>query len=592
MAMADSCSPARSPPKRLRFDRYLLDLDRGCLLSGEAEIMLRPKTFAVLHYLVENPERLVSKNELFATVWPKLNVTDDALVQSIGELRKALGDDGTRLIKTVPRRGYRFESEVSIDEPSADSPSKSSVRSNTSASKFMPPAAGSRGRLLTGSVFASLLAILVLWIGVAIGWNFLVSFAVNDNSATLTSDLGPRPAVAILPLVNQNNDKAREYFSDGLTQDLINALGRFPELTVMSWNAVLPYKEKPKSPKEIAHDLAVRYQVEGSVRQNGDRLGVIAQLVDTRGRVLWSDGFDEPLANIFLLQDKITAQIAGALAIQVGQIEQRRAFTKPTENLKAYDYVLRARPALRRPTRAGIAQARTLLKNAIEIDPSYAAAYTAFAETYYVATSMGWAESPAMYLNRAKEMATKALSLSDSEVRAHVILGRIHIFHRQYEQAMAEMDRAIAINPNDAHALAGRGNVLMWQGQTDAAIAALELAERIDPKLSAIDRFALSLAYYLKGRYLASIEQAQLNLRTTEDANFSRIVLAAAYAQMGRGTDVARVVKMIQITDPTFDPHVFGSKFLNPTDLEHLRDGLRKAGLYDSEAGSPLAADH
>jgi adenylate cyclase len=147
------------------------------------------------------------------------------------------------------------------------------------------------------------------------------------------------------------------------------------------------------------------------------------------------------------------------------------------------------------------------------------------------------------------------------------------------------MDRAIAVNPNDAHALAGRGNILMWLGETDAAIKALEQAQRIDPELNAIDRFALSLAYYLKGRYEASIEQAGANLRKTEGANFSRIVLAAAYAQLSRSEEARSAVTMILRTDPTFDPQSFGTKFLNPIDLERLRDGMRKAGL------APPAAD-
>jgi tetratricopeptide (TPR) repeat protein len=182
-------------------------------------------------------------------------------------------------------------------------------------------------------------------------------------------------------------------------------------------------------------------------------------------------------------------------------------------------------------------------------------------------------------------MATTALSHNDSEVRAHVILGRIHIFHHRYEQARAEIDRAMAINPNDAHGLAGRGNILMWLGQTDAAIAALELAQRIDPELNAIDRNALSLAYYLKRRYDAAIEQAEINLRQTESAHFSQVVLAAAYAQQSRSADAARAVEAIRVMDPTFDPQAFGTKFLNPADLAHLRDGLRKAGLSPAEAG-------
>jgi adenylate cyclase len=307
---------------------------------------------------------------------------------------------------------------------------------------------------------------------------------------------------------------------------------------------------------------------------------VTAELVDTSlGQVLWSGRFDEPLADVFTLQDNITAQIVSVLALRVTQLEQRRVSAKPTASLEAYDYVLRARPALQQPTRANLVEARAVLRRAIELDPNYAAAYAALAETYHTATSMGWAESPLALLNRAEELATKALSLDPSEVRARVILGHIHIFHQRYKQAETEIERAIATNPNDAQGLAGRGNILMWLGQTDAAIEALEQAQRIDPDLHAFDRFALSLAYYLKGRYDAAIEQAELSLRENAGANFSRIVLAAAYGQRNRSEDATRVVSLIRRTDPTFDSKEFGSKFLNSVDLDHLRDGLRKAGL-------------
>jgi adenylate cyclase len=184
-------------------------------------------------------------------------------------------------------------------------------------------------------------------------------------------------------------------------------------------------------------------------------------------------------------------------------------------------------------------------------------------------------------------MASEALSIDTSDVRAHIILGRVHLFYQRYALAKAEMDRAIEINPNDADGLAGRGNALMWMGQTDAAIETLEAAQRIDPEMNSIDRFALSLGYYSKRRYEAAIEQAELTLRATADANFSRIVLAAAYAQNNRTEDAARVVALIRRMDPAFEPGEFGSKFLNPADLEHLRDGLRKAGIYSDRAGLP-----
>ena len=363
-----------------------------------------------------------------------------------------------------------------------------------------------------------------------------------------SSEARAKPAIAVLPFVNQGDEVGRDYFADGLTQDVINALGRFSALTVMSWNAVFSYKGKPAAPGEIGRDLAVRYLVEGSVRPVGDRVRLTVQLADTRhGQVLWSGSYDEALADLFTLQDKITTHIVSALAVRVTQIEQRRVLAKPTESLEAYEYLLRVRPALQHPTRAGNLEARALLHRAIQIDPNYAAAYAALGETYHIATSMGWAQSPAVFLDRAEQFANKALSLNEFEVRAHVILARIHIFHQRFKQAEAELERAIAINPNDAQGLAGRGNVLLWLGETDAAIEALERAQRIDPELNAIDRFALSLAYYLKRRYDAAIEQSELNLGKTADAHFSRILLAAAYAQQGRFDDAARVV-----TDPSY----------------------------------------
>ena len=592
MTTREAGSAARTESKRLRFDRYVLDLHRGCLLRDGNEIALRPKTFAVLRYLTENSGRLVSKDELFAAVWPNLAITDDALVQSIGELRRALGDDGPRLIRTAPRRGYRLESAVSVMAPADPSPTVGTPHPAAVSGKA--PSSGSPGRYRTLTLLKTLLAdwrkasaaalaLVALVAGGAV-WTMRGAVRHVDRPAK-SADLDTKAAIAVLPFLNRSEDPARDYYADGVTQDIINALGRFSALTVMSWNAVLPYKGRPSSPGEIGRRLAVRYQVEGSVRHAADRVRVAAQLVDTDGRVLWSVRFDEALGDVFALQDKIAAEIAGALAIRVTEFEQRRVFAKPTENLEAYDLVLRSRPAFQRPTRANNVEARALLRRAIQLDPGYAAAYAALAETYHIAVSWGWAESPTVFLGRAEEMAGKALSLDDAEVRARIVLGRIHIFYHRYEQAKAEMDRVIAINPSDAHGLAGRGNILLWLGQTDAAIDALELAQRIDPELNAVDRFALSLAYYLKRRYDAAIEQAELSIRRTETAHFSHVVLAAAYAQQGRPEDAARVAAMVRRIDPTFDPEAFGSKFLKAVDLEHLREGIRKAGLHGAGPG-------
>jgi len=549
MTTVNGESPAR---QSLTFGRFVLDLQRGMLLLDGREIPLRPKTFAVLCYLVQHPDRLVSKEELLTAVWQNLVVTDDTLVQSIGELRRALGDAGARLIVTVPRRGYRFEV--------ADAPPDRRKARSWHPLRF-------RWKYGILAPLALALTFLVVWL----------VYYWNDASAPAAD---ARPAIAVMPFHHQGDDPAREYLADGLTQDLISSLGRFSALTVMSWNAVATYKGGAVQPGEIARLLAVRYQVEGSVRYAGDQVRVSAQLVDSQGRVLWSARFEETPADVFALQDRITREIAGALAIRVTEFEQQRLATKPTENFDAYDYLLRARPALQRPTRGGIVEARDFLRRAIALDPKYAAAHSALGETFHVAISMGWAESPDEYWKRVEQHAGEALKFDASDVRARVLMARRYLAYNRSLEAQTEIDRAIAINPNDADALAGRGNVLMWLGKTDAAIEALELALRIDPELNDFDRFALTLAYYLKKRYAETIEQAELNLRKNPGARFNEAVLAAAYAQSGRSADAARVSEIIRRTDPMYDAATYGNKFLNPKDLEHLRDGLRKAGLY------------
>jgi DNA-binding winged helix-turn-helix (wHTH) protein len=251
--------------RRLQFDRYILDLDRGCLLLDGNEIALRPKTFAVLHHLIENSGRLVSKDELFAAVWPNIAITDDALVQSVGELRRALGDDGLRLIKTIPRRGYRFEPAVSVigpvEQPMAD------VTPDAPHDDPQAPEPAIRARAwslfawsLTGrrGLFATF-ALVILVAGATLltaasDWTFLGNLRRGEQSKRV--EAGAKPVIAILAFLNQSGDLTREYFADGLTQDIINALGRFSGLTVMSWNAVLPYKGKPSSPEDIRRGLA------------------------------------------------------------------------------------------------------------------------------------------------------------------------------------------------------------------------------------------------------------------------------------------------------------------------------------------------
>jgi adenylate cyclase len=566
-------------PAEICFDRYVLDLRRGALRSGGDDIELRPKTFEVLKLLVENAGRLVAKDEIVAAVWPDVYVTDDSLVQCIKELRRAFGADGDRLIRTVPRRGYRLEAQ--IGHRTMVGVSAAPVASMPQASDTDEHRTEANGDYVRRLLFGRPISLWRLGTAVAVCVAALIAIGIwrSGQSGSVPAAARPgKPAIAVLPFASPLGNG--DYFADGMMYDVINGLGRFSSLTVMSRNAVAAYKGQSVTPQQVGRELAVQYVLEGSVRRLGDQLRMTAELAETgHGQVLWSGRFDESMRDVFVLQDRITTEVVGGLAVKVTQVELQRANAKPTESLEAYDYVLRARQAASEGKRSANVDARTLLKKAIELDPHYAAAYTGLGETYRVDVAMGWAQSPAAALKEADDMAYKALNLSDVDVRAHVLLGQIHIYYGRYAQALAELDGATAINPNDADAVAGRGTVLVWSGRTREGISALETAQRIDPALNNFNRFALAVAYYLNERYDAAVELLTRNLSEAPEASYNGAMLAASYAQLGRGVEAARAVTTLRRLDPAFDAGAFGTQLQNPSDRERVRDGLRKAGF-------------
>src|SRR6516165_4832645 len=217
--------------------------------------------------------------------------------------------------------------------------------------------------------------------------------ATTASAVEAARSVASRPGVAVLPFVNLSGDPSQEYFSDGLTEDVIAALGRFGSLTVMARNAVFPFKGKNAKPAVIGHELDVRYIVEGSVRRAGERIRVSVQLTDAlAGKLLWSQQYDGGLKDVFAVQDAITRQVAGALAVNLTRVEQRRALSKPTESLDAYDLVLRGRERLQPSTRQANREARQLFERAAQLDPAYADAYVWNGRAYLLMADYGWTE--------------------------------------------------------------------------------------------------------------------------------------------------------------------------------------------------------
>ncbi len=399
-------------------------------------------------------------------------------------------------------------------------------------------------------------------------------------SSPPSAALPSRPVVAILPFANLSGDAAQDYFSDGVTEDVIAALGRFGELAVLARGAVMQFKGKALPPEELGRLLKARYLVEGSVRRTPERIRFSIQLSDAaRGRLLWSDQFDGEPKDVFSLQEQVARRIAGTLAVQVRRLEEIRSTAKGAGNLDAYDLVLRGRAQLAKVTRRGNVEARRLFEEAIRLDPSNAAAHVGLGSGYRDVVAYGWTETPGEAMAKAEAAARRAIALDPQSASAHALLGRILVAYRQYEQAEAAARNARALNPSDPEGHAILGAVALWSGRIADAIAALELAHGLDPDLAAERMLALAIAYYLADRHADSLRISERLLARNENLGFAHATLAAAYAQLGRDEEARAAVARAKRLLPYLDADTLGSQLREPAHRAKFLAGLRKAGL-------------
>ena len=388
-------------------------------------------------------------------------------------------------------------------------------------------------------------------------------------------------SIAVLPFANHSADPKREFFSDGLTEDIINALGRFSAIRVIAYNTVQAYKMRVAAPEQIMRELGVRYLVQGSVREAGGTLRINVELSDAaKGTLLWSERYDGPGREVFTMQDRIVGDIVGTLAVMLNAIEQQRAAMKPPESLEAYELVLRARELMRVVERAANREARALIAQAIKLSPNYAEAHAASAFAEFQRAVFGWVEDPAEALRRSEEAARRALTIDDpgANARARGILGNIHTVTGDYEAALADAERALQLNASDAVAHALRGGILLWTGKIEESIAASEAARRYDPRASPEGMFNQALAYYLAGRYRDAVQTA-VAVEPQARTVFLHAVHAAALAQLGDAEGARRAADEVRRGSPFFEVNNFGQRLLNPAHREKTVEGLVKAGL-------------
>lgn len=397
-----------------------------------------------------------------------------------------------------------------------------------------------------------------------------------------STQVSSRATIAVLPLSNQSGDAKRDYFSDGVTEDIIGALGRFSGLMVISHNSVQGYKARKAAPEEIGRELGVRYIVQGSVRQADGRLRVAVELSDAeKGVQIWSEKYDGDGKDVFEIQDRIVKNIVGVLAVKITSREVTRTASKPVESLEAYDMVLRARELLLRTERGANREARGLAEQALKLAPGYADGYLIFAAAEWQRAELGWIEDADAAVRRSEYLANRALAIDDpgAQARAHGRLGIIYSYRGQFEQALAEADLAVQANPNDADAHALRGAVLLWQGKITESIAVFETSRQFDPRMSSGTGIGMALAYHMAGRYKESLAITSAFIARYQNNSFLHAIRAASFAELGNIDEARAEAVQVRKTNPSFPMEQFGTRFKNPEHQAKIQDGLRKAGL-------------
>jgi TolB-like protein len=382
-----------------------------------------------------------------------------------------------------------------------------------------------------------------------------------------------KPGVAVLPLRNPSGDPDQQYFSDGITEDIITELSRYRELLVVARNSSFRYRDKSHDMKHVARELGVQYLVDGSLRRAGDHFRVTAQLIDAMtGSHLWAERYDRELTDVFAVQDEVSQTVASTLVGQIQRSHADKARRRPTESWAAYDYVLQARELA---NRYETQTAEALLNRAIELDPRYALAFGRLAHVYLFRYFEDLRDET---LQKAHDAAQRGLSLDDEDPYCQNIAGAVHIWLGRFELAEIHLDRAVALNPNNADFIMSRAALLVRIGRTAEALAALDIGALRDPHLPPWYWETRSAVFFVERRYDDVIKSTS---RKSPLQYWDHAYTAATHAYMGRDEDARRATAEVLRLRPDFSIRLYSKQepYKDPADLKHLLDGFRKAGL-------------
>jgi TolB-like protein/cytochrome c-type biogenesis protein CcmH/NrfG len=514
---------------KFKFDNHTLDTDLRELRRGGEMVAMQPQVFDLLVQLLKHRDRVVSRDDLIALVWGGRIVSDSTLDSRINAARSAIGDNGKdqRLIRTIPRKGIRFVGAVN----------------GQCDAQAAPP----------------------------------------DESESPALTMPDRPAIAVLAFDNMSGDREQEYFSDGISEDIITALSKLRWFFVIARNSSFTYKGRPVHMSQVAAELGVRYVVEGSVRRSGARVRITAQLNDTAtGSHIWAEHYDRDLTDVFAVQDEITDAIVAAIEPQIYAAENFHSRRKPPNSVDAWDLVMRALSHHWRVTRPDSLAAQALLERAISIDPNYGQALALFATNHMFGVHLGWRDI-ATAAPIAEEAALAAISTDSEDAWAHTALGSVYFSTRRLDHSLAEFELALQLNPNFSLALGYYALALCYSGRWEDAFAATQRAIRQSPRdpSSAIYYGVAAYAQFVGRNYQEAIALAREATRQRGDLSGAYRVLTVAAGMSGQIELARTALQELRRTQPNISLAWIATQlpWKLDADREHYMEGFRRAGL-------------
>jgi TolB-like protein/cytochrome c-type biogenesis protein CcmH/NrfG len=523
---------------RFIFSDQMLDTDRRELCRGSERVAIEPQVFDLLVYLLDNHERVVSKDDMIAAIWNGRIVSESTLTSRINAARKAIGDTGRdqNLIRTISRKGFRFVGDL---------------RSERNHDESRHDAAR-----LTGEG--------------------------DEGSPSVLPPLD-RPAIAVLPFINMSDEAEQEYFSDGISEDIITALSKLRWFYVIARNSSFAYKRKAVHIKQVGEELGVGYVVEGSVRKEGSRVRITAQLSDVATGVhIWSEHYDRSLADVFAVQDEITQAIVAAIEPQLYAAENFRAERKAPDSMDAWHLVMRALSHYWRVTRQDNMVAQALLEKAISIDPDYGQALGLLAASHMFSAHMGWAPM-AEAIPIGERAALAAIRADSEDPWAHYALGTVYLFTRAFDDSLAEFELAIRLNPSFSPARGYYGVALTYCGRWQEGDVAARQALRLSPRdpFAAVYCGVVAYAQFIGGNYDEAIRMSREALRQRTDFVGAHRVMAASAGMAGLAQVAEAALLELRRAQPNISLDWIAKQipFKLEADRDRYVEGFRRAGL-------------